>query len=148
MSSALANRLRLTRYLRLDYLEHLMFSTIALFLLALVLIMRFVPVTDYLDGVTGRISSASPPLKIRSNGQYRIDKVHVPRDHYVCKGDILIEFAREAPDAELRATDAEIAGNVRELRSCPSWQRASAPPSWPRYAFQAAAWPTSGWDST
>jgi len=115
MSSALANRLRLTRYLRLDYLEHLMFSAIVLFLLALVLIMRFVPVTDYLDGVTGRISSASPPLKILSDGQYRIDKVHVQRDQYVRKGDILIEFAREALDAELQATDAEIAGNAREL---------------------------------
>jgi multidrug resistance efflux pump len=115
MSSALANRLRLTRYLRLDYLEHLMFSAIVLFLLALVLIMRFVPVTDYLDGVTGRISSASPPLKILSDGQYRIDKVHVRRDQYVRKGDILIEFAREALDAELQATDAEIAGNGREL---------------------------------
>lgn len=106
---------RLARYLRLDYLEHLMFGAIVLFLLALVLIMRFVPVTDYLDGVTGRISSASPPLKILSDGQYRIDKVYVQRDQYVRKGDVLIEFAREALDAELQAADAEITGNAREL---------------------------------
>lgn len=115
MSSLNWARPVLRRYLRLDYLEHMMFGAILLFLLALVLIMHLVPVTDYLDGVSGRISSATPPVKILSDGQHRIGKVHVQLDQRVKKGDVLIEFAREALDAELRATDAEIAGHDREL---------------------------------
>lgn len=115
MSSLTSARPILRRYLRLDYLEHMMFGAIVAFLLALALIMHLVPVTDYLDGVSGRISSATPPVKILSDGQHRIDKVHVQLDQQVKKGDVLIEFAREALDADLRATDAEIAGHSREL---------------------------------
>jgi len=115
MSSLTSARPILRRYLRLDYLEHMMFGAIVAFLLALALIMHLVPVTDYLDNVSGRISSATPPVKILSDGQHRIDKVHVQLDQQVKKGDVLIEFAREALDADLRATDAEIAGHGREL---------------------------------
>lgn len=115
MIGSLAFRLRIKKYARLEYLEHMMIGMIILFLLLLAAILQLVPITDHLDDVTGKISSASPPIKLMSDGQYRIEKVHVRLDQYVRKGQLLLAFAHESVQAELQATESEIAGNAREL---------------------------------
>ena len=103
------------KYLRIENIEQMMIVVIVGFFLIFALLLHFVPVTDFLDGVNGRISSSAPPVKLVSDGQYRIHKVHVRLDQFVRKGDLLLEFATEAASAELQGTETEISGNAREL---------------------------------
>ncbi len=112
---SLPYRVHLKKFARLEYLEHMLFGAIILFLGALAAILHLVPIADHLDNVSGKISSASPPMKLMADGQYRISKVHVRLDEYVRKGQLLLEFAHEAQQAELQETESEIAGNAREL---------------------------------
>ena len=108
-------RLHLKKYARLEYLEHMLVGAIVVFLATLAAILQLVPMTDHLDNVNGKISSASPPVKLMADGQYRIAKVHARLDQRVRKGQLLLEFAHEAQQAELQETESDIAANASEL---------------------------------
>lgn len=104
--ATLPNRIR--KSLSLDNLERISIVSILLFMAGLALLLNLLPVVDYVDGVKGKLTSASPPLKLLADGQYRIAKVHVQAERYVRRGEILIEFDGNQLRSELEQTDTEL----------------------------------------
>ena len=96
-------------------IERLFALTVLGFMLLLMALLSWVKVNDYVDDVTGKIVTVSPPVKLIAEEQAIIQKVWVKRDQLVRKGDILVEFDREESLSEQQQLQADMAKYQREI---------------------------------
>ncbi|MDK2123895.1 HlyD family efflux transporter periplasmic adaptor subunit [Parachitinimonas caeni] len=113
--SRLANRL-FKALSEVQSIEKFILLSATVFLVFLFLLLKAIPVVDYMDNVKGKISSSTPPLRILSNGQYHIKKVHVAADQYVRKGDLLVDFDNTQILSEFSQVNTEMARLQRDLQ--------------------------------
>ena len=96
-------------------IERLFGLTVLGFLLLLMGLLSWVKVNDYVDNVTGKIVTISPPIKLIAEEQAMIQKVLVKRDQLVRKGEVLVEFDRKELLAEQQQLHADLEKYQREV---------------------------------
>jgi hemolysin D len=105
----------LNKHIALKNIEYLMAMLAVGFFVLLAMLLHLIPVSDYVDNINGKISSTAPPQKLIANGTHRIARVHVKIDQPVRQGEVLLEFERDALDADLQSSNAELAEKRRAL---------------------------------